>query len=150
MRWQLLDIEQCNPMRGKDSLSRRKGIIEIVFLVYRVELIALDQVYQVRELNRDHATFREQDLHPRNKIVEVGHVRENIVGRNQIRMQSFGNHLARHIGTEILLARRYADLSGCVRYLFRRLDPQAAYSALNEILEQITVAGCQLHDETRG
>ena len=50
MAGKFLHIEDAEPMSFQDSLQRKQGIIEKVFVVYGIELNFLDKLEQVRDL----------------------------------------------------------------------------------------------------
>ena len=53
-------------------------------MVDGVELVLRDQPLEVRELERDHALRLEQARHAADEVVEVGHLREDVVGDDQV------------------------------------------------------------------
>ena len=60
-------------------------------MVHGVELPASHEPQQVRELKARDAIGLEENREARDKIVDVGHVRENVVGDGQVRAAIAGN-----------------------------------------------------------
>ena len=87
----------------------------------------------------------EQDLHARDEVVEIGHVREHVVAQQQV-----GGRLARERPRSLLaeeLDQRGDALSE--RHLGdvgRRLDPEYRDLTVLEELQQIAVVGGDLHN----
>src|SRR3954469_25816062 len=136
-------------MSGKYSLDRAKGKVAIMFLVNRVELIAIDKVHQVWKLHRDHAAWSEQELHAGYEIVQVRYVCQHIVCREQVGLDAFVHQSLCQISAEILDPRGNTNFSRRFGHFASRLDAQASNASLDEILEQIAVVAGQLDDKAR-
>ena len=65
----------------EDALHDEERQITEVLVIDRVELVLLHQLHQVRKLHGDDATRFEQDLHPSNEVIDIGHVREDVVSQ---------------------------------------------------------------------
>ncbi len=66
---------------SEDALHDEERQITEVLVIDRVELVLPHQLHQVRELHRDDATRFEQYLHPSNEVIDIGHMREDIVSQ---------------------------------------------------------------------
>src|SRR5437667_10004938 len=84
MGGQLLDIPYTQARRLENPLDREQREVGKVFVINRVELSVLDQPHQVRKLQRDRALWFECGLQAAREIVDVGHMRVDIVARDEI------------------------------------------------------------------
>ena len=84
VRGQFLDIEECQAVGRKDLFCRDEREIGEVLVVDRVELVLRHQAHQVGKLNGDDTLRFEEYLHAFHKIVDVRHLRQNIVADDQI------------------------------------------------------------------
>ena len=71
-----------------------------MLVINRVELIFCHQSLQVRKLHGDHARRLQQDLHACNEIIQVRHLRQHIVPKQQIRLLALCDQLARRLFSE--------------------------------------------------
>ena len=62
-----------------------------MLVIDRVELVALDETLQVRNLDCDHAVRLEERLHATDEVVQVWDVRHHVVGRHQVRPAPLGD-----------------------------------------------------------
>ena len=65
-------------------------------MVDRIELIEFDQPKQVRKLKRENAVWLQQNLEAFHKIVQVGHLRQNIVAGDKVGVAAFGGKVLSH------------------------------------------------------
>ena len=84
MRRQLLDIENSKPMASRHAFDRHERKVRKVLMVDGIELVFLDQPLKMGKLECNHAIRRQQDLHTRNKIVEVRDLRQHIVADDEV------------------------------------------------------------------
>jgi hypothetical protein len=135
---------------GEDLLDRREAQVGVVLVVDRVELVALYEAHQVRELQGEDAAGREQGLHPGHEVVEIGDVREHVVADQQIGRSALRDHLAGsfapeegHQGVDALLLRG-------PRAVRRRIDPEHRDPLLEEELEEVAVVAGDLRHQASG
>src|SRR2546430_15107473 len=88
---QFLNIKERLAMPSKDLSGSEKGEIGEVFMVNCVELILFHQPLKVGKFHGDYAVRLQQDLHSRNKIVQIGHLRELVVAKEQICLLAGGH-----------------------------------------------------------
>ena len=118
-----------------------------MLVIDRVELVLLDQLQQVGEFHRDHATRLEQDLHSRNKVIDVGHVRKDVVSKQQVGLAKSLRHLPRRGNSKELDCRTNSLLLRDQRHVCRRLDPEHGNAGSDEMLQQISVVARNLDDQ---
>ncbi len=112
-----------------------------------IELIALEETHQVRELEGDGAGRLENRGDARHEGIDVGDLGEHIVADHQVGhaprgSQSLGRCVVEEhdLGLDAALARSLGDIC-------RRLDSQAGDPLLDEILEKVTVVAGELDHE---
>src|SRR6267378_3598269 len=112
MGGQLLHIKERQAMCSKDLLGCEKGEIGEVFMVNGVELIFFHQPLKMREFHGDYAMRFQQDLHSRNKIVQIGNLREYVVAKKQIRLLAGCHQFPGRFSSKELHQRRDTLLHG--------------------------------------
>src|SRR5262245_2450565 len=80
----LLRIEHPQTVPREDLLNREQRQIGEMLVIDRIELQSADQVEHVRKLDGEYAFVTQENLHARDKIVDVGYVREHVLGRQQV------------------------------------------------------------------
>src|SRR6266478_5326243 len=148
MRWQFLNVEERDSMRCEDLLRRHKRKVGKMFVINRVELVFFHQPLQVRKLHGDHTRRLQQDFHPRHEVVQVRHLRENIIPEQQIRLFSRDRQLPGRISPKKLDQRRHTLLRRYSRNICRRFNPQHRHTLLGKVLQQISVVAGQFHHKT--
>jgi hypothetical protein len=104
-----------------------------------IELILAYQLEEMRKLHGYHATGLQQDLHPGHKIVQIGHVRENVIADQKIGSPIFLTDLCSAIAPKELND-RWNSFVLCDRSHIRRgFDPEHFNAAFGEVLQQIAV-----------
>jgi len=110
-----------------------------MFVINRVELIALDQLQQMRKLEGKCALGFQQARQTSSKVVEVGHMRKYIVGYQQIGLSPLRNKLLGQTGPhesnqgrDVPSLRRACDV--CRRLYSKNRDANRF-----KILEQVSV-----------
>src|SRR5260370_14926671 len=83
---QRLHIKERQAMCSKDLFGCQKREIGEVLMVNRVELVFFHQPLKMRELHGDFAMRFQQDLHSRDKIVQIEDLRKYAVAEEQIRL----------------------------------------------------------------
>ena len=150
MRSELEHVEHLEPVRAQDHARREEREVGEVLVVDGVELIALDQPDQVRELDRDDALRREDRLHAGREVVEIGDVGEDVVGDQEVGAAALGGEPIGDLaaeeldhGLDALLARGLGHVGG-------GLDAQGRDAELDHMLEQVAVVAGELDDEAVG
>ncbi len=93
--WELVDVEDLEAVGPEHRPGREEREVREVLVVDRVELVARHQPRQVRELDRDHALGREHPLDAADEVVQVGDVRQHVVGDEQVRPPALGGEAGR-------------------------------------------------------
>ncbi len=103
-------------------------------MVDRVPLFVLDQAQQVGELHRHHPSALEQQLDAAHEVVDVGHVRQHVVGHHEVGRRRGGQRARGGRPEEldqrwhIALARYGGDIGG-------RLHPEHGDARGAEVLQ---------------
>src|SRR6266536_2734141 len=144
MGGQLLDVEDDQPVVAEDVPGDQQGEVREVLVVDGVELVALEQPGQVRELDGGDAAGREQDPHPGHEVVEVGDLGQDVVGDQQVGAPASGHQAPGQVDPEELGEGGHA-LGGRGRGdVARRFDAQHGDAAPLQVLEQVAVVAGQL------
>jgi len=117
-----------------------------MFVIDRIELIALYKPHEVREFHRNHPVRLKENLHPSDKIVEVWDLGQDIVSYNEISLTLFCTELMRRRRTEEGDYRGDPLGEGSLSYIGGGFDSQGKNPSLNEVLEQIAIVACNLND----
>src|SRR5688572_2859109 len=126
-------------MRRKNLQYSGEGKIRKVLVVDGVELVQLHQLDKMGELESSEPIVGEKLAHTSNEVVDVRHVREDIVAQNKPSGAIRHPQLFGHVSAEEAVNRRYSLRDCCVGDAGGRLDAEAAYTALDKVLQQITV-----------
>jgi hypothetical protein len=143
----LVEVDDRQSLGGEDAFGRREREVREVLVVDRVEEVRLDELHQVRELDRRRSLLREEGLHARDEVVQVRRLGEHVVGDDQVRRLRFLHELARRLLPEEGDAGRHSALEGCSGDVPGGLDPERRDLPLDEVLEQVAVVARQLDDE---
>src|SRR5580698_7333827 len=125
-------------MRSENLLCGQERKIAEVLMIDRIELILLHQPHQMRKLDSDDTTRPQQDLHPCDKVVEIGHLGEHVVSEQQIGALALGNQVTRSTRPEEFDEGGHALLNSHWGNICCWLDPEHRDLFLNEILKEIT------------
>ncbi len=117
-------------------------------MVDRVPLIEVDQLLEVRELERDHPTGLQCEIHPRDEVVDVRDVSQHVVADQQVSPR-LGSQRLRRLDAEELDQRGYSLLDRDLGDVRGRLDAKNRDLSLDEVLQQVAVVGGQLEDVAR-
>ena len=83
VRGELLDVEDAQSMAGEDPFRGQQRVVREVLVVDRVELVLLDEADEVRDLDRQDAPGRKQEVQRDSEVVEVRDMRENVVRNDE-------------------------------------------------------------------
>jgi len=135
-------------MLAEQSLKRSYRVIAQVFMVNRVELHMVNQVFDVVVLDDSHTIRFEQSLNSRYDPVQISHMCQDVVGVNDIRRLTTLKQLAsQHLAKEFAQCRN-ATLFCNTRNIARRLNPKHRNSMLTIVLKQVPIVAGNLYDET--
>src|SRR5713226_3034201 len=148
MRGQLFDVKQHQPERIQNLFRSQQGEVREMLMVDRVKLILLDQLQQVRELERQNPSGLEQDLDSSNKVAEIGNLRQNIVADQQIRLFTLRSQLSSQPLAKKLHQCRNLLLLGNFRHVGGRLNAQHRNLFLDKVLQQVAIVAGQFHNQT--
>ena len=90
VRRQLVDIDDAQPRRAERARSGEERQVRVVLVIDRVVLPPLDQAEQVRELERHETGVLDQRAESRGETADVGDVREDVVGDDQVGVSVLG------------------------------------------------------------
>ena len=121
-----------------------------MLVVDRVVLEMLDERRKVRELERRRSLFREEHLHPRDEVVDVRNLSEDVVAEDQARPPTLLDEPVRELEPEELGKRRDAAGDRRLGDVLRRVDPEHRNAVREKVLEQVAVVRCELDDEVVG
>ena len=116
-------------------------------MVNRVELDLVNHVLGVGGFDHGPPLFRQDGLDTSNKAVGVGHVRQHVVGQEQISLLPLVSEPLGEGRAEKLVDGVDAFFDGHLGDVPRGLDAQNGNAALNEVLEHIPVVAGRLDDQ---
>src|SRR4051794_12960686 len=99
-------------------------------MVDLVELVSFDRAQQMRELDRYDARWSQQNLETPDEVVEVWHLGEHVVAKDQVGGVSPRRQLARRLHPEEFYQRLDAFRLGYLCHVCRRLDSKSWDSPL--------------------
>ena len=126
--------------------GRAREVAEVL-VVDRVELAVVDQVLDVRVLDRRQPVVGEQDRESLDEAVQRRRVRHDVVRDDQVGAPSLAAQPPREVGVEELAQRRHAGVLGGSGLVGRRVDPEHGHVALHEVPEEVPVVRGDLDDE---
>jgi hypothetical protein len=117
-----------------------------VLVVHGVKLAAFDHPHQVREFQCDDSACLEGDAQSGNEVVDVGHMRADIVADEKVCRETLGRKLNSEMFAEEFASHRNAERlrHGC--RACRRLDAETGNSGLHEMTKQITIVRSDFDD----
>ena len=86
---------------------------------------------------------------PATKIIELRHVREHIVGDDEVRLAALRCQFRGDLLAEKLDQRRHADFFSSRRHRIGRIDPEHRNAHAQEILEQVAIVAGQFNHQAR-
>ena len=84
MRGQRFHMPDAQTGGRKDALDGCQRQVGEVLMVDRVELVVLQQLHQMGELQRDGALGLERCGQTAREVIDVGHMGEDVVARDQV------------------------------------------------------------------
>ncbi len=119
-------------------------------MVDRVELVLLEQLQQVRELDRDRSRRLEDFGHAGDEVVEIRHLGQHVVAEDEVGLDTVGCERCALLLAEERHVGGYADLDGGLGDVRCRLDAEARDAGLDEVLEEVAVVAGELDDHRVG
>ena len=119
-------------------------------MVDGVVLEVLDELREVRELERRRPVGREQLRDSRDEVVDVGHLGQDVVAQHEIRAAPLRGQAPAEVGAEELGEGLDAALDRRLRDVQRRLDAEHRDALRQEVLQEVAVVGRDLDDEALG
>ena len=116
-------------------------------MVDGVKLILLHEPLEMRKLHGNDASWFEQDFHSSNKIIEVRHLREDVVAEEQISSLAGGREFACCFRAKELDESRNAFLNRDSSDVCRGFDSQYRYLLLDKVLQQVAIVARHFYDE---
>ena len=84
VRRERLHIKEPQPLTLQDALYRVKREIRVVLMIDGVELRLLKERLQVRELERHHPRWLEQEAEACDEVIDVGHMGEDVIAEREV------------------------------------------------------------------
>ncbi len=116
-------------------------------MVDRVVLEVLHELREVRELERRGAVGREERRDAGGEVVDVGHLGEDVVPEDEVRVPALAREPRAELRPEELGDRLDTSRDRCLGDVQRRLDPQHGDALREEVLQEIPVVRRELDDE---
>ena len=95
MALELLDVDEVEPLLAEDRADRMEREVGKVLVVDRVVLEMLHELCEVRELERRGAVGREEPRDAGGEVVDVGHLGEDVVPEDEVRVPALASRAAR-------------------------------------------------------
>ena len=112
-----------------------------MLVVNRVELVLLYKLQQMRKLESSHTCRLEQKRKTGDKVIDIGHMREDIVSRRQVGALACRNEA----GCQFNAKKRFDNFNSlvtcCLGSTGSRLNPQARDAPRLGVLQKIAVVG---------
>ena len=115
-----------------------------MLVVDGVELVALHQAREVRELHGDHARGCEQRAQAGHEVVQVRDVGQDVVADDQIGLPMLFGHLAGGLAAKEPDLGGDAALRGGTGDVGRGFDAEGRHAARDEVLQQVAVVARDL------
>ncbi len=112
-------------MGGEDSDEGVEGEVAIVFLIDGVELVALHEAQEILDFDDTDAVLGQEDFEAGDKVVQIGNVRENVVGHDQVGTLVLSDDFAGGLLAEKFVQRVDAVLLGGTGDVSGGLDAKA-------------------------
>ena len=119
-------------------------------MICRVKLALLHHTHQVRKLKRGHALRLEQGRKPGAKVVDVGYVRQHVVGRHQVRLLALRCQFLGKRHAKELFNNGDALCFGSCRCACGGFYAVAGDGGLLHILQQVAVIGGNFNHHALG
>ncbi len=131
----------------RHEADRQQREIREMLVIDGVELVLLDQVGEMRKLQRNDAFGLQQQLQATNKVIEIRHLRQNIVTDQEVGLASCTDQFGGKRRAEEIHARRHA-LGDCrFGHIGRRFDAKDRNALRQKMLQQIAVIAGDLDHE---
>lgn len=144
MGWNLFDVEYSEFVLGGETFDCYERKIREVLVIDRIKLVLINKPLEVRKFERDHTVARNQMRHSSGEVIEIRHLRQNIIADDEIGAPSFGRQPLRKFQAEefdkrwdILLPGRSSDVCGRLNSKYRDAQRQ-------EVLEQVSIVAGDL------
>src|SRR6267378_905757 len=147
MRVYFLHIENLQTMPPQRGRRGQKRKIRKVLVINGVELTALDQPPQVRELQGEHAPRFQKSREACYEIVQVRHVGKDIVRHEQVGSMTPLRYRRSRLPPQEFDDGGNPSAFSCLGEVLRRLYPEDRDPCLAEKLQQVAVVACDLDDQ---
>src|SRR6266850_2194625 len=147
MRVYFIHIESIQTMPSQRGRSGEKGEIRKVLMIDSIELAALDQPLQVRELQGEHALGFQKSREAGDEVVQVRHVGEDIVRHEQVGSMTSMRYRRRRLPPQELDDGGNPPAFSRPGDVLRRLYAEDGDPCLAEKLQQVAVVACDLDDQ---
>ena len=144
---QLFHIRYSQSGSTKNLRNRQERQVREMFVINGVKLCVLDELHQMRELQRDRSSGFQHGFQSTRKVVDVGNMRKHIVANDQIRGPAGLGKPLSHGFAEEFSNHGDPDLLGGRRSARRRLDSETRNTGIHEIPKKISIIRGNLDDE---
>ena len=117
-----------------------------MLMIDRVKLHPFHQAQKVREFNREHALWLQQYLEATDEVVQLRHVREDIVCNDQVRAEPLPDQFPGQSTSEELVDGRDAGILRHLRDIRRGFDAKGRNFSSYELLQQVAVVASNFDD----
>src|SRR5690606_24139272 len=124
-----------------------EGEVVEVLVVDGVELLALDEPDEMRELEGEDAIRLEDLCDAADEVVQVGALCEDVVSEHEVGGHALAGKLPAESSREELGHRRHTDIGRGLGDVHRRLDTEAGDAALDEVAKEVAIVARELDDE---
>src|SRR3989338_3524202 len=132
-------------MRLEKGIESGQRKITEMLMIDRVKFATVDQIFHIGHFEDRHTVLLQQDADPLDKTVQVGHVRQDIVGDNNVGLFSLIAQFSGKVGAEKLRQRGHASLFSHIGDVPRRVNPQGRYAGMDKILQEVAVIARDLN-----
>ncbi len=88
MGWQFLHVDDLEVMAVRHIPDRQQREIREMLVIDCVELVLLDQIGEMRKLQRNHAFRLQQQMQTTHKVIEIRNLRQNVVADQEVGLAS--------------------------------------------------------------
>ena len=147
VRRQALRIVEPQAVAAEHLLDGIQREIRVMLVINGVEFDLFDQFEQMRELDRRRAVGLEQPCNPRHEVIEQRHMRQHVVGDDQVGLPAVRNQLLGQTLAEELHQGGNADFFRSRRDGTGRIDAEHRHAHVNEVLQQVPIVAREFHDQ---
>ena len=139
-----LRIDDAQAVAIEQLLERDERKVTMMLVVDRVECRGLDHPLDRRHFDMCNAIVRERDPDSCRDLVRIGHVRQNIVGEDDVSFAEVFSQSACRLSVEIFATSRNARGIRNLGNVARRIDAKHLCAARLRLSEEVAIVGGNL------